>query len=109
MGRYKVPLEAQFELLARIKLQQCLPVLAERQQCMKIRFVAYSILLLRGAPQHVFEMLFEREVRLIPELVDMLKRADGKADGVDPLPQFLYISGFRTLHAFVQASCALLA
>lgn len=86
-------------------LQQSLPELEQRQLCMKIRLISFSILLLRGAPQQVFEMLFEGDPRLIPELVDLLKRGGYTITDGPHLPTFLYIAGFRTLHAFVQVWC----
>jgi hypothetical protein len=92
-----------------VKLHQCWTNIHERQQCMKIRFVSFSILLLRGAPQHIFEALFERDERMIPELVDLLKRGETPVAGGQQLPTFLYIAGFRTLHAFVQVRVSLVS
>lgn len=94
---YHVPPHLQFDLMARITLQQCIPSLAARRQCLRIRFLSLSVLLLSPPEHGVFEQLLQSDRTMIPDIVELLGSTS------PDVPDVLRISGFRTLQAFAQA------
>lgn len=98
VAKYHIPLVHQFELLARIKLCQSFASIESRRQCLRIRLVSFTVLLLSHAEQQVFEALFEKDPDIIPELVKLV----GTSRGAVPIE--IKISCFRMLQAFVQST-----
>jgi hypothetical protein len=92
---YGVPHKYQFELLSAIRLAQSFPNLLERQQCVRVKLLALSALVLSRPDDMALLQIFQADTNLVQDLIAM-------SMSTDKAPVLLCCTGLCVIQAFVQ-------